>query len=298
MRERTERLLKIACMVLAALLIFQLARAVLRSNPLSRVTIPEIPALTVSTNLAAATNATASVKSTNLVAATNANVAMTDSSNQAAQSISFPTNTVSSNTVAATDPSAVSGPAGLVASPLTATNDMSASNTVQETSGVKGTEASLSNAPSGDRAVVLNPVAGSGSSNGPVAKPVLAPGMVGPMVLTGSRGMAKGADLSPAVKARVNRIYESELFGPVVRPMPMALLGIAGNVAFLRSAAGQTGLVKEGDSLGDLKLLRIGVNRVLIEQEGQKKELMIFNGYGGESLMPKPEEVANETTAK
>jgi hypothetical protein len=66
----------------------------------------------------------------------------------------------------------------------------------------------------------------------------------------------------------------------------MGLLGIAGQFAFLRSNSGQTGLVKEGDSLDDLKLLRIGINRVLIEQDGQKKELMIFSGYGGESLLP------------
>ena len=71
-----------------------------------------------------------------------------------------------------------------------------------------------------------------------------------------------------------------------MRPLPMALLGIAGDVAFLRTASGQTGLEKEGDSLGDLKLLRIGINRVLVEQDGQKKELMIFSGYGGESLLP------------
>jgi hypothetical protein len=72
-----------------------------------------------------------------------------------------------------------------------------------------------------------------------------------------------------------------------MRPLPMALLGIAGEFAFLRSANGQTGLVKEGDSLDDIKLLRIGVNRVLIEQDGQKKELTIFSGYGGDSLLQK-----------
>ena len=72
-----------------------------------------------------------------------------------------------------------------------------------------------------------------------------------------------------------------------MRPLPMALLGIAGEVAFLRSANGQTGLVKEGDSLGDIKLLRIGINRVLIEQDGQKKELTIFSGYGSDSMLQK-----------
>jgi hypothetical protein len=76
----------------------------------------------------------------------------------------------------------------------------------------------------------------------------------------------------------------------------MALLGIAGKVAFLRSPSGQTGLVKEGDDLGELKLVRIGVNRVLVEQDGQKKELMIFSGFGGETLVPKSTDTFDETT--
>ena len=70
----------------------------------------------------------------------------------------------------------------------------------------------------------------------------------------------------------------------------MGLLGIAGNVAFLRGPDGETGLVKEGDTLGDIKLLRIGTNRVLIEQDGQKKELTIFDGVGGETLLDKSQD--------
>ena len=70
--------------------------------------------------------------------------------------------------------------------------------------------------------------------------------------------------------------------------MPMALLGIAGDNAFLRAPNGQTGLIKEGSELGGIKLLRIGTNRVLVEQEGQPKELTIFSGYGSESLLPLP----------
>ena len=84
----------------------------------------------------------------------------------------------------------------------------------------------------------------------------------------------------------------SEIFGPVMHPLPMGLLGIAGDTAFLRTDSGQTGLVKVGDSLGDLKLLKIGINRVLVEQDGQKKELMIFDGYGGDSLLPKQDETS------
>lgn len=77
-----------------------------------------------------------------------------------------------------------------------------------------------------------------------------------------------------------------------MHPLPMALLGIAGDTAFLRTASGQTGLVKVGDSLGDLKLLQIGTNRVLVEQEEQKEQLTIFDGYGGDSLLSKPEPIS------
>ena len=90
------------------------------------------------------------------------------------------------------------------------------------------------------------------------------------------------AALRVAVLAHI--LFFLALFG-WLRPLPMALLGIAGDTAFLRSANGQTGLVKVGDELGGLKLLKIGINRVLVETEGQKKELMIFNGFGGESLL-------------
>ena len=48
-----------------------------------------------------------------------------------------------------------------------------------------------------------------------------------------------------------------------------------------------SGLLREGETLGDVKLLRIGTNRVLIEQQGQQKELTIFEGMGSDSLLPK-----------
>ena len=93
------------------------------------------------------------------------------------------------------------------------------------------------------------------------------------------------SDLPPVVQARVDKIVQSEILGQVVRPLPMALLGIAGKDAFLRGPDGQTGLVREGEELGAVKLLRIGTNRVLIEHEGQKKELTLFSGFGSESLI-------------
>jgi hypothetical protein len=103
-----------------------------------------------------------------------------------------------------------------------------------------------------------------------------------------SRSASKPAsDLPTAVQARVDKIVQSEILGSVVRPMPMALLGIAGKDAFIRGPDGQTGLVREGETLGTLKLLRLGTNRVLIEHEGQKKELTLFSGFGSETLLPK-----------
>jgi len=98
------------------------------------------------------------------------------------------------------------------------------------------------------------------------------------------------SNLPPAISARIERITQSEILGSIIRPLPMALLGIAGQDAFLRAPNGQTGLVKEGEELGGVKLLRIGTNRVLIELEGQQKELSVFSGFGSESLLPKQQE--------
>jgi hypothetical protein len=100
----------------------------------------------------------------------------------------------------------------------------------------------------------------------------------------------KEPPISPLVQGRVDRIVQSELLGPVMRPLPMALLGIAGPDAFLRAPSGQTGLLREGETLGEIKLLRIGTNRVLVEHEGQKKELIIFSGFGSETLLLKGKE--------
>jgi hypothetical protein len=130
-------------------------------------------------------------------------------------------------------------------------------------------------------------------ASGPKKSPTMPPQMMGMM---GGPGGKKAPSLSPEIQARVDRVTESEILAPVVHPMPMALLGIAGKVAFLRSPSGQTGMVKEGEDLGEIKLLRIGTNRVLIEQDGQQKELMIFSGLGGESLVSKPTETSDETT--
>ncbi|HEX5400042.1 MAG TPA: hypothetical protein VFY06_13435, partial [Verrucomicrobiae bacterium] len=101
--------------------------------------------------------------------------------------------------------------------------------------------------------------------------------------------------LSPVVQARIDRITDSEILGPVIHPLPMALLGIAGDSAFLRAPSGQSGLVKEGGEMGGIKLLQIGTNRVLIEEAGDKKELTIFGGLGGTTLLNQSPESSHET---
>ena len=101
---------------------------------------------------------------------------------------------------------------------------------------------------------------------------------------------APATNLPPEISARIDRVTQSEILGTIIRPLPMALLGIAGEHAFLRAPNGQTGLLKEGEELGGIKLLRIGTNRVLIEHEAQQKELSVFSGFGSESLLPKPKE--------
>lgn len=111
-----------------------------------------------------------------------------------------------------------------------------------------------------------------------------------PMMMPGQPPGPGRPSLPPAIQARVDRVYQSEILGPVMRPLPMALLGIAGKDALLRAPNGQTGLLREGEELGGIKLVRIGTNRIVIEQEGQKKELTLFSGFGSETLLPKEKE--------
>lgn len=93
------------------------------------------------------------------------------------------------------------------------------------------------------------------------------------------------ADLPADVQAIIEKIKTSQILGPDIKPPPMALLGIAGKDVFLRGPNGQTGSIREGEELDGVKLLKIGINRVLVEHEKQQKELMIFEGFGSESLL-------------
>ncbi len=109
----------------------------------------------------------------------------------------------------------------------------------------------------------------------------------GPRRGPGGPGGAPQMNLPADVQAMVDKIRQSQLLGPDIKPPPMALLGIAGPDVFLRGPNGQTGIIREGEELGGAKLIRIGTNRVLMEHEGQQKELTIFSGFGSETLLEK-----------
>jgi hypothetical protein len=91
----------------------------------------------------------------------------------------------------------------------------------------------------------------------------------------------------PEITAAVDKIKDSQILGMIMRPPPMALIGIGGHDVMLRGPNGQTGLLREGEELGGVKLLKIGTNRILIEHEGQTKELTLFQGFGSETLLSK-----------
>jgi hypothetical protein len=295
LRERAEPALKILCLILAALVVYQLAGILIRWNPFRGVTVPALPSLSASTNSPAGsahgTNlaATAAIKGTNLT--------------------QLPPNTNTPPSVIVADTNSVSPPMAVVkgTNPI-AHGDSGLTNINVETNVIVHQETILSEMASisstGSQNMGTNQVISTntvGTNVAPSSKPEMkiantssVPAMAGMSLNAFEPPRKSGGDLPPAIQTRISRITDSEILGQVMRPLPMALLGIAGDVAFLRTASGQTGLVKEGDSLGNLKLLRIGINRVLVEQDGQKKELMIFSGYGGESLLPKQKDNPDE----
>ena len=304
MRERSEHWLRLACLALAVLLLGDIGLRVVKRSPLSGLRIPELPTLTVaddSTSGGKGTNQSPTKATGGLAGAKGTNSSPAQAGTNMVSHHKASTNAVAAASAKApaeassAEEEHAPGPAGPMAgtnavrvgkgrsrgtnlmahaeSGLAGTNMASGTNVVSGTNSMKGT----------------NLVAkASKSGKGPNGNGRSGMGMPGGQM--GGPGMQKPIELPPAVLARIDRMVDSELMGPVFHPMPSGLLGIVGNVAFLRAPSGQTGMVKEGDSLGEIKLLRIGTNRVLVEEEGQKKELMIFEGLGGQSLLPNEKE--------
>ena len=287
MPERVERLLRLGCLVLAGALLVRFGWGIAHINPLAHLKIPAVPTLEAKEEKSGGkvTNSVSSQptasKATNTVAGRNQN-----STNPPATNKKDATNAAPESAVQKTNTtSTVAQGSAPQTNTVTGTNDVTGTNSLASAGQSSKTNVPKLGDKSSTNVVVQTSPSKPASSNSPAPK-VAANATPPPM--PGMPGMpAKPRDLSPEIQARVDRITDSEILGPVMHPLPMALLGIAGNVAFIRTATGQSGMVKEGDNLGDVKLLQIGINRVLVEQEGQKKELMIFSGLGGESLLPK-----------
>jgi len=265
MFDRFERPVKIICLAMAVLLAWQLGGLILRGDPLARLKIPALPTLPGATN-ETAKPAQKDTKATNATIGTN---------------VANGTN-VTKGTNVASGTNGVQGTNVLAKS----TNSAAPIETGQTnaSSGPPGgihalppgmTPAMMAGMPPGMRAQMM----GGGTPGGPMG------------------GAMKKIELPPEVQARVDRIIDSEFFGPIIRPMPMALIGIAGQEAFIQATNGQIGPVKLGGEMGGIKLLRIGVNRVLVEQGGETNELSLFDGIGGESLMPKPTDAPSTNMA-
>jgi hypothetical protein len=274
LRDRAEMIARIGCLLLALLLIGELVRMVLWINPFHGVKVPELPALTVASEHKPAE----SPKNVQMVTPVGTNIA----------SATIQTN----GKGAVTGTNALVSPPAAVAAAKDGTNLVARAGTGNANTNPPGAPGTNALASTGTNRAVAAAAAHSNSPPAASSAPGPAAGPPPPMIAganfpPGSPRGRQAAALPPALQSRIDRIVESELLAPVMHPLPMALLGIAGDCAFLRSANGQTGLVKTGDSLDDLKLLQIGTNRVLVEQAGRKQELMIFAGYGGDSLMPK-----------
>ncbi len=246
MPPRIEVILRVVCVALGLLLATQVGRMLLRADPLSRVRIPELPTLPAANAINAAPGVASAAK-----AATN-------------RAPEAPAGTSSTNTQLASNAT----PAGAAASAGIQTNAFPATNRTEPAVPAKNTN-------------IVAAVASPTTNPPAAALPAIPMAMPGP----GGPGMPM-ADLPKETRAKLDRIVDSEILGAVMRPMPSALMGIIGQDALLRGPTGQTGLVREGASLGPLKLIKIGINRVLVEEDGKTKELTIFGGIGGQSLMP------------
>lgn len=110
-----------------------------------------------------------------------------------------------------------------------------------------------------------------------------------PTVTAQPQPPAAGAPPASPPPDRYAAIETSGILGAVPKgPPPPALLGLAGHYAIIRTPEGQVDLVAEGGTLGSVKVLKIGINRALIEHKGKLEELKIFDGLGGEPLLPEP----------
>jgi hypothetical protein len=134
-----------------------------------------------------------------------------------------------------------------------------------------------------------DPLSGLEDHLGSMAALRAAPDPAPPRAASTPAVAAQPAASAPAPPApdRYTTIESSGILGALPQgPPPPALLGLAGAYAIIRTPEGQTDLVAEGGTLGTVKVIKIGINRVLIEHKGKTEELNIFDGLGGQPLVP------------
>lgn len=269
MFERSELALKIFCGAMVALVLYRLALVIVHFNPLSHVVIPALPSLTAT---AATGGANKSTNSPGTPAKPGTNGARQLSAFGGTNTAAHTTNFVSTSTnrVDRTTNALVS---------LTNLVSHGTNLVAKATGAARGATNSLAGATNLFRS----------QTNGAPGRGALPPPEFAQMRMPFGGGMpgmpTPGPALAPELQARIDRVIDSEILAPVMRPLPMALLGILGNDVFLRAPNGQTGLIKQGEELGGVRLVRIGINRVLVEEQGQQSELTIFAGLGSESLL-------------
>ncbi len=278
MRERAEMILKLVCLGLGAYLFYQASRISFRKDPLGNINLaatlsvlsPPEPAPGKDTNSAAQKAKSPSAGTNQALQGTNASVKGTNlaGTNALALATNIAPQPILTNILTAGTNAKMKGT--ISAALITNVAAKGTNEIVKGTNlATPGTNVAVKSP--GRSAAAPAASSASGRSSGP--------GRAG--------GPAAVSNIPALVQGRIDKITQSEILGPVVRPLPMALMGLAGKDAFIRAPNGQTGLMKEGDELGGLKLLRIGTNRVLVEHESQQKELMLFSGLGSETLMPK-----------
>ncbi len=271
MPSRFERPLRALAYGLAAILLAQLVLLVVRRNPLAGLEVPTPPRWSPDTKDPPGEAAsTASLKTTKVLAgATNQ---LSETNTASSTNLTGSTNLIGSTNISSATNGTDTLPSVAQTNALGDTNLVAITNLFTGTNRVAGT-----NAPAGTNLATATNLIAAAPSPMPPRPPMGGPGPI---------PMRPPRPLPPVSQARIDRITSSEMLAPVFRPPPMALLGIAGHHAFIRTPNGQSALLREGGESDGIKLLRLGTNRVLIEQAGEKKELTIFNGIGSPSLLP------------
>lgn len=280
MPDRIERALRILSYGLAAVVLIQVVLLMTRRNPLAGLRVPQTPRW-VEPGDRQASNAPASGPSRPPASAPGPTAPLQESKT----ATGTPSAAGASNASPSTVGMSTNGVGTSVASQTNAPGQPSTNRPGTQPSSAPGTVVGITNATAPG---ATNPTMGPPPAPGAVAgaRPL---GVGGPLPGgpggSGRRSLRPPPPFASVIQARIDRVTSSEMLAPVVRPPPMALMGIAGHHAFIRTPSGQTSMLREGGESDGIRLIRLGTNRVLIEQAGEKKELIIFNGLGSASLL-------------